>query len=97
RGGRLIPRPLRRGALSPAVRGGQKPPAAGARPAFNRPAGPACASSERRLGVAAVFRDVGLEPFRRSIEHSRSADYAPPPRAPPAPIRGGRARSPNRS
>src|SRR5215467_7932834 len=95
-GERMIQR-LRLGADLALVRGARKNPADRARQAFQQLAEPACAFSERRLGVAAVCRDVGLETLRRSIEHSRSAGYAPPPRAPPAPILGGRARSPNRS
>src|SRR5690242_21691434 len=71
------------------VRGARKNPAERARAAFQQIAEIACAFGERRLGVAAVFRDVGLETLRRSIEHSRSVGYAPPPRAPLAPILGG--------
>src|SRR5712671_1113673 len=79
------------------VRNARKNPAHRARPACQQLDEPACAFSEPRLSVAAVRRDVGLETLRRSIEHSRSVGCAPPPRAPPAPILGGRARSPNRS
>src|SRR5262245_7697194 len=96
-GERRIVRRLRLEADLALVRGARKNPADRARPAFQQPADAACAFSERRLGLAAVGCDVGLEPLRRSIEHSRSAGCTPPPRAPPAPILGGRARSPHRS